>query len=307
MTYTPPLPVEPSDAPDFSVVLAAPPGRAGHAATEALEFVIRACTGIASEIIVVGASVPTPTGVHDDRPLVIGLPAPTGPLVPHLWGLGLARARGRVVAFTSDEFRVSSGWARALLGAIRAGAAGAGGRVTLSHGAGATSRAMWLLRYARFAATERGGATSVLDIPGDNAAYDRAELDQHATDFAEGFWEMIAHRRIHAAGKVLVAANDAEAQFRPRPMIARFAASRFHHGRHFGRYRVEGLGHSRWRCILATPVVPFVLAGRALRHAARAGAGLIAQLPAVPALIFFAAFWAVGEAIGASQSRARRT
>ena len=220
---------------------------------------------------------------------------PDGALVPELWGAGLRAARGPAVAFTTTRFRVAEGWGRALLDALEEGAAGAGGPIRLGAGAGLRTRAVHLLRYADFAPGRDEGP--VEEIPGDNAAYRRAELDRAGGSGEEGFWDVEVHRRLRSEGGDLVWVPQAEAEMVDSGALPAFLLQRFRHGRRYGRYRARELESSVWRSLAAAPLVPAVLAVRALRR--QGPRTLAASLPAVPHLLVMAAAWAAGEARGA--------
>src|SRR5512138_1274908 len=115
---------------DISVVVANA-GEAGDA-QECVDSVREACRGLSFEVLVASASRDAaPHDANDPGPGIdrnvrhIGC-APES-LVPHLWTSGIRAARGRVVALTIAEMRVSADWARALLRAIDDGAPMVGG------------------------------------------------------------------------------------------------------------------------------------------------------------------------------------
>lgn len=231
----------------------------------------------------------------DDPDLHVVTTAANAP-VPVLWSRGIAAARGAVVALTTGHFFVSRGWAQALLREISQGAIGASGPIALASGTGLVGRAVYYLRYSAFMQPADGRA---VEIPGDNAAYDRRALERHAESHASGFWEVDFHRRIRAEGGWLTFTSDALAFVGRSFTFGSFLRQRFRHGRHYGAYRVTTLGTSRLRCLLAAPLVPFVLVGRILRRAAATPGALGSSLSSLPALLPFAGAWAAGEVWGA--------
>ena len=269
-----------------------------------LGAVERACQGIAAEIIIVNsatapASLPSPAAI----PTVIV--ASASGLVPLLWGAGIATARGRVVALTTTQFRVHSGWARALIDALKGDALVAvGGRMALASGAGMVTRAVFLIRYSEHMGP--AGTPEPRDIAGDNAAYVRAAVLRVRPDVAAGFWEVDAHRLLRAEGARFGRASDAVAEFAPGSSLYAILANRFVHGSHFGAYRVRALGWPRWKAVAVTPLVPWVLLVRIIGRARRAGQSVGATLALVPTMLLLLAAWAAGEARGALSSSSRR-
>src|SRR5690242_14484552 len=114
-------------APDLTVVLAAVDAE-GHVNT-ALAALIRGCEGVRTEILVVGV---VAADVRHSTPEVTVLAVRASGLTPELWADGIRRATGRVVALTTTHFSVAPGWGRALVQAITANTAAAGGPMTLA-------------------------------------------------------------------------------------------------------------------------------------------------------------------------------
>lgn len=282
------------EAPELSVVLACPDGRAPDDALGALR---RGTEGVSTELLVAAPpDRPSPCPAEaDGSPRPRRVQGPAEALVPELWGAGLRAARGSAVAFTTTRFRVGEGWGRALVDALAEGAAGAGGPIRLGAGAGFRCRAVHLLRYADFGPGRAAGP--VEEIPADNAAYWRTALDRAGGSGEEGFWDVEVHRRLRSDGGELAWVPRAEAKMVDSAALPAFLLQRFRHGRRYGRYRARELETPVWRSLAAAPLVPVVLTVRALRrHGRRA---LAASLPAVPHLLLMAAAWAAGEARGA--------
>jgi hypothetical protein len=289
-------------APRLSVVMACAPGRHVRDATadarSAVEALARSCAGIDAELLLVGLGDDAPLGTLGSPPRSVGrIPASAAALVPRRWALGLAAARGDVVAFTTDLCRVDAGWARAALDAIAGGAAAVGGPLHPATALSPTDRAIFHLRFGALAATTDAIA-EVHDVAADNAAYDRRALMALGTSFDEGFWEVEANRRLRADGRRLVFHGGMIAAYVGGEALGSLTAQRFAHGRHAGAWRVA-IGVRRWwHVVLASPLVPLVLLDRARRR--RAGAGRLPSLAeASPAFLLLASAWAAGEAMGA--------
>jgi hypothetical protein len=270
---------------------------AGTHLSECLEALQSACAGIDAEILVVDGSAESSLDLVRKRfSSARFLSMPSGTLVPALWGRGLREARGRIVAFTIAQCRVGAGWARTLIGGIRAGAAGVGGPIDVRPGTSATGRATFYLRYSAWLDASDG---TVREIPGDNAAYDHAALRAVRNGATEAFWEVEAHARFRELGRTLMMHPGATAWFTDDTGLATMAARRFAHGRHSGAFRVRDGIRTRWQMVLASPVVPFVLLARVARRVVRERGHVVSFLSSLGAFLVLAFAWAAGEAIGA--------
>lgn len=262
--------------------------------------------GLAYEVIVVGAdetaSLPLPTHTS-----VVG--APHGALTPVLWGLGLRAARGRVVAFTTSQMRVSVAWAGALIGAITsgvdAGVVGAGGPIALPTVASDADAAV-LVRFSAFLPGRWPRVTAVHDIPGDNAAYLRAHLVDHEDLLRDGFWEVEFHHRFARTGKQLLMVPAALATAQGAVDLRTLRAQRYAHAVSFGMSRVSRHGESALRILLSAPLVPVVLLVRIARRARAGGVDRGRIQRALPAVLRLTTAWAAGEAVGACRAATGR-
>lgn len=269
---------------------------------ECLDSLERACRGLPCEIVIVHASDPALQAALQGRGGGhVLLEAPRETLVPGLWSRGLEVARGRRVAFTTGHFRVGSGWARALLAALDAGYAGAGGPFRPAPDAGWLDGAIYLLRYSAFLPGS-AAAGPVREIAGDNAAYDRAALDRHAASFDEGFWEVEFHRSLRAEGERLAWVPEAEVQMGRSYSLPVILRHRFLHGVRYARDSVAEGERSPWRGILGAPAIPFVLLLRILRRAGRARTPGGWTAVHAPGAWLLASAWALGELVGSARA-----
>ena len=259
-----------------------------------------ACAGLDAEIVVADrSSDSTRSVVRSQFPQVAVVLCPADSLVPALWDAGLERARGRYVAFTTAECTVERSWARSLLAAVRAGAAGAGGAFALDTDAGPVTRAAFYLRYSAFLP---GAAGPRREIAGDNACYRRDVLEQFHDPNAGGFWEVETHQKVRAAGGELVLVPGAVARLVSAAAFRRLAAARFAHGRRFGAWRVRVIGRAAWKIVAGAPLVPFLIAVRSARRALPRWEHTWSFLTAVPVMLLLASCWAAGEAMGAAST-----
>jgi hypothetical protein len=282
---------------DLTVVVASLEGR--HSIRACLDRLAVACKGLDHEILVCDASTDGTRDVLENRPGGAHILAfPAGTLAPELWSAGIAQARGRVVALTTAHCLVTPGWASALVRAIDAGAAAAGGPFRVAAGTRPTDWAVFYLRYSAFLPGVMGAGRIGGELAGDNAAYRRSDLLRHADVYARGFWELDMHRVIRAEGGWLDAVPEAVCEFgRSFPFLV-IARHRFAHGRHSGGSRASQGIRPAWQIVTGAPLVPFVLAGRAAGRVRRDG-GSWRFWAAVPWFLALASCWAAGEAVGA--------
>lgn len=261
------------------------------------ELVSRLSTAISSEIevLLMFAGAPPrgwtpPLGIQ-----VVSCPASS--LVPELWRDGIVRARGRHLALTTAHCLPSPDWVHGLLAADLSNHVGVGGLIALDPGCSASHKAIYLLRYSAFAPPQT--ARNVSDIAADNAIYRRAEIIEHADLLAKGFWEPSFHRRFAANGLSLRLDPSIRVFYRGQERAGAFAAQRMQHGREYGESRSAELPvGQRIGLLLASPLVPFIIATRVIRRTLSNRAYARALPLASPWLVWFIASWSIGEFSG---------
>ena len=271
---------------------------------DCLASVTASCASVRAEVIVVDASSDeTASLVRRYFPTVKLICLAPGTLTPVLWSTGIASARGKRIATTTGHFVVPASWAGDLSAALDSGAAGAGGPVALRCDASVADRAIYFLRYSAFLPSDSRTVAQVSEIAGDNAMYERSLFEENRSLLADGFWEVAIHRAMRTKGQRLVMVQSATAQFGKSFPVALISHHRFAHGRHFGAWRVRQAGTSWARIAAAAPFVPFVLLARSARRGLRSGGEFARFLTAAPLILWLAACWALGEAMGALQPR----
>jgi hypothetical protein len=229
-------------------------------------------------------------------------------LVPELWGAALEKGAAPVVVFTTATCVPGPGWLAGLLAALDANprAAGAGGPIDGPEGGASSDWAAYFVRYSAYIPPMQAG--EVAEIPGDNAAYRRADLarcpsaappTRGETGTARAFWETLVHAELRALGRGLVVVPQAVVRFNAGTNAAAFLRARFRHGRHFGSTR-EGVGRvGRIARAAAGPALVPVLTARIFRRvAARQPRWRRHVLSSLPWLLAFLAAWSAGESLG---------
>lgn len=285
--------------PDLTVVVAQTSADASLA--EALAAIELSARGIAIEVLVVGdapSSLPLASARH--------ITCPGAYLTPARWGAGARVARGRAIAFTTDQMRVGIDWAHSLMTALDTGVVGVGGPIALAPHVDSATAAAHLVRFSAFLPGGHPAAHAVADVAGDNAAYDRVSVQREADLLRAGFWEVEFHRRFAAAGRQLRMVPDAVATLVGPVRTLPLARQRLAHAREYGMTRVRDHQESVVRIVLSAPLVPFVLFARIRRRAAIDPEARRRFRDAAPRIVLLTFAWAAGEAIGALCSVSRR-
>lgn len=279
---------------------------AGRSIDRCLDHLCQACEGLDAELIVVDASRDDTSSTVATRSGTVRLiRRPVGTLAPHLWAEGYRQTSGRIVAFTTGHCVVVPGWARALAGALDAGASGAGGPLRPAPGTGPVDWAVFYLRYSGFLQDGMKAGRVRGDIAGDNAAYRREALEPYAHSFDDGFWETRVHKLLRADGGWLMGVPEAIVEFGPSFPFTTAIRHRFAHGAQFGASRVWDGARARWQIVLAAPLVPGLFLWRVLRRVRRSALDCGRLLASLPWFLLLASAWSAGEAWGAWRAARR--
>jgi hypothetical protein len=224
-----------------------------------------------------------------------------GALIPHLWRDGIDRARGERIALTIVHCRPAPGWLNRLRSADLTSFAAVGGGFENAPDADAMGWAIHLLRYLGHTPPFEGRVT--LDVAGDNAVYDKKELQRHQAAFREGFWEPEVHALMGKAGAQLKVDPELVSIHDNGYPLLGFALQRYRHGTRFGRDRARAMSRPRRLAQLcASPLVPLVFGSKIARRAISRGDVRPHLLPALPYLLIFLHAWALGELRGTAQA-----
>lgn len=260
----------------------------------------RACNNVSAEIVVVQSADVPPEPLPSGSTSLTMIRVRGGALAPQLWARGLAVARGDCVAFTLANCEVSEEWAEPLIEALHDGLAGVAGPIICASNVGLLNRGLYYLRYSAYIPERVADVDVTGEIPGDNAAYRRQALVAHRDVVADGFWEVLFHRKLRADNARLGTRRAGHVRFNGGVTLVHSLRHRFAHGRHFGAWRVaEGIRRP-WQVVAAAPLVPALLGGRAALHVLGTRSHRWPFVSATPALLLLAAAWSLGEAVGAA-------
>lgn len=250
----------------------------------------------AVEVLVVGDWHGRPRSATLERrwPFVRWIDAPAGTTVPHLRSLGAREARYDTVAMLEDDCLVERGWCAAVRDTQNGAPWAVGGAVEPGALPHLRAWAVYFLEYGRFMRPlSREGP-----IAGNHVAYNRPALLDALN--GDGLYDVFLHDRWRREGRDVRADGRLVVRIEhdwPSDYLWRVP---FHHGRAYAAQRFATRSWPfRAAFAAATPLLPALQVARIVKLVVsrRRFAGRLAL--ALPAVLLFAASWAVGEMTGA--------
>ncbi len=229
--------------------------------------------------------------------------------VPQMRGLGMAQARGTIIALLEDDCIVPPAWSTAIVQAhLESAAVAIGGAVEPGNYEHLTDWAVFFAEYgARFLRPLPGNGVSVL--PGTNVSYKTWALetvamgqDPHENRGAfarRGFYEVFEHSRLQEAGYTLELTDGLVVHNVNSWSFVPALAARYHHGRGYAAMRLKKT--SWWNRIpwmAAALLLPALQLFRIGSDIVKKRRFLRRFLCATPALLLCAACWSIGEFMG---------
>lgn len=284
----------PEHAPPLSIVVAT--RRPWPALRGLLESLTNQAQRAGAEIVVADGG---PGALPDGQPPdgVHRLHEP-GASVLRLRALGLAAARGEVVALTEDHCRVDSTWCRTILELHLAHpeVAAIGGAVENAATGDLVSRLHFLTAYGVFLRPLGMGDARL--IAGEaNVSYKRWALPGRPAE--DGLQQMLFNQRLRSEGRRLLA-DDRVVVFHDQPVsFAEACRLHFDNGRCIAGFRLQGRSRLyRAVRLLGCPALPAFLALRAVLASLRKRRERVAALLGLPLLLGLGCSHAAGEAVG---------
>ena len=224
-------------------------------------------------------------------------PGPAHLIFDRRRAVGLAAARGEIVAMTDDQMAPDPDWCAAIAEAHRASHAAIGGAVE-NGGPGALHEALCLCDFGRYRLPFPSGEAAYLTDQ--NVSYKRAALEAIGPLWRESYHEPAVHEALRAAGGTLWLSPKCVVRMdRGRLSWRRQMRERFDWGRFFAGHRARRISRAhRIALAAAGPLIPALIVWRRAREAFRKrypAARLCALMPAMAAM---AVVWACGEVVG---------
>jgi len=219
-----------------------------------------------------------------------------------LRAVGVARARGRIVALVEDHCVPAPDWTRQVIAAHEGEATAVGGAMEKGFppdekSDSALNWALYLADYSRYAlpmAEGRSGAASDC-----NVSYKREALQEIASSWNEEFHENIVHAELEKRGKIL--------WFSPRIVVyeqrsmtwSQTLHDRYSFGRLFGSTRVVNASPVKRLAMSAAAILlPPLLVARVTGNVVRRRRYFGALARASGPLVIVASAWVAGELVG---------
>jgi hypothetical protein len=249
------------------------------------------------EVIVVEAvGGETRRALLEHRPRVEVIPVDEKRTIPALRHMGVARAKGDLVAILEDHGEVAPDWASALLEAHE-GPWGAVGGVVENGRTGLVNWAAFFCEYTNYMGPVFEGEST--DLPGNNIAYKRPHLLRHAHELEQGRWESWVNDKIRADGVPIASTNKAVVRHIKPFRLGHFLVQRFHFARSYaGMRRVDQSTPKRLIYGFGSLALPALLTLRVARQALAKKRHLGHFAASMPLIALFYTVGAAGEMIG---------
>ena len=278
--------------PQLTIVVAAP--NASPALGECLDALASQVRGREFEVLVPAATAGGVQLVRERFPQFTAIEAPASSLLPGLWGAGVARAQGRILALTSGACTPDTGWVETVLQAHVEYHSAIGGTIDIAPHSDLGAWALYFIRFSVFMPPLEAGPA---DVCADNGSYKRAAIaDQLAWIGAHGFWDHEVNERLHAQlrsrwrdPRMVVTCNQA----------AGSSPERFWSGHALGRLRAAQFDRRRRTLqLVKTPVLPGVYLARIARTVFRARRHRLAFALSAPIIAWYLVCWSAGQSLG---------
>jgi len=279
--------------PELTIVVAAP--KASPTLGECLDALASQVRGRNIEVLVPAATAAGVQLVRERFPQFTVIAVPASSLLPDLWGAGVARARGRILALTSSSCTPDQGWVEVILQAHLEYHSAIGGTIDIASHSGLVAWALYFIRFSVFMPPLEAGPA---DVCADNGSYKRAAIaDQLAWIDAHGFWDHEVNERLHA---------QMRSRWRDPHMLVTCkqaaGGSRERFGHALGRLRAAQFDHRRRALqLLKTPALPGVYLARIARTVFRARRHRLAFVLSLPLIAWYLMCWSAGQSLGLVQ------
>lgn len=286
--------------PFISVVIASVNG--GPYIARCLDHLVRQEGGLPYEVIVMDCcDEATRAQIRGRfaRPEVVLVEVAGRPTIPKLRAMGIARARGRMIAVLEDHINVPPDWFLTIRAAHAAGHKAIGGAVEN----GAVDRLVdWAVFFCEYAPFMRPLQTG--DVPyiaGSSAIYERETILRVEPEHYEEVWEAFMHRRMQEQGVKFHCPEKLWVEHNKNFGFWYFMSQRYHYSRSYAGMRMTNaplwkrVAYAGAAIVLLPPLLLWRLFRTVWPKRTRRGT-FLATMP-VMAPFFLSYGW--GEAVGA--------
>ncbi len=214
-----------------------------------------------------------------------------------LWGGGIARSRGEIIAITDSTSVADCNWVPAILKAHESVHPVIGGAVEAAEGKNMVDWAAYFCEYGQFMRPLPEGPADVL--AGNNISFKRWTLTKGQEFVQNGFWKTYWCRQLQEEGIQLVSTPSIVIYDKKSYRLLPFLIRRFHHGRCFAGMRISQIsGFKRASYILGSPLLPFLFLARTISAIVPKRRHLKQFMLSLPISIVAIMVWSVGEFCG---------
>jgi len=291
-------PVRSADAPpDLSIVIAS-----NHSLAElerCLASLVQQSRGQEIEVIVAdcGCQDEAIRDVKGKYPEILFIRFPENTPLPKLWGAGIERSTGEIIAITDSTCITDANWVSAILDAHTSSHPVIGGAVEIGDCKKWVDWAAYFCEYGHFMQPLKKGAA--MELPGNNVSFKRETLKRGREFVQDGFWKTYWCRRLQEEGVQLMAVPSIVVYYKKSFGLTPFLIRRFHHGRCFAGMRVSQVPLlMRVFYIAGSPLLPFLLLGRTIAGVVPKKRYLKQFILSFPISVLAVVLWSIGEFCG---------
>ena len=214
--------------------------------------------------------------------------------LPILWGAGIEKAEGEIIAITESSCRVDGNWISAILKAHESHHPVIGGAVEATECNKLVDWAAYFCEYGQFMYPLREGA--VKELPGNNISFKRWVLKKGQEFVQNGFWKTYWCRTLQENGVQLIMMPSIVVYDKKSYRLIPFLVRRFRHGHCFAGMRTTQISLlQRWCFVVGSPILPFLLLMRTIKAIASKKRYLKEFILSFPVSILAIVSWSFGE------------
>lgn len=218
-------------------------------------------------------------------------------LIPELWGAGISRCCGEIIAITTAHCIPARDWVSKMLKAHNSSYAAVGGAIECMHEVSIVDWAIYFCRYTPYMKPFSAGI--VQEVPSDNASYKRTALEGCKDLWKDGFWETVINAKMRRDGMMLFSSPSIVVSHGKAFGFTGFIWQRFYHGIHFGVTRAANISPlKRIIYIVLSPMISFIFYSHIVRRVFKKKRCLKEFALSSPVLFLFLISWSAGELWG---------